>query len=138
MNIKKAYYYLFYKLYKFWEAASTPKVWTDWKAELCIDALLLFLGASILVYYKVFINRYFHLSDSNWSVIIICVSISIFNYFIFHHRGQWKEIIKKFDDWPSEKNKRGTVIVGFVVTAVILNLVFAFYLMSTIDWSQYR
>ncbi|CAH0275121.1 hypothetical protein SRABI126_03597 [Pedobacter sp. Bi126] len=26
MNMKRAYYYLFYKLYKFWEAVSIPRV----------------------------------------------------------------------------------------------------------------
>ncbi|CAH0237038.1 hypothetical protein SRABI27_02624 [Pedobacter sp. Bi27] len=58
------------------------------------------LGASVLVYYKVFINRYFHLSDSNLPVIIVCISISIFNYFIFHHKNQWKVIVKEFETLP--------------------------------------
>ncbi|MBO9675177.1 MAG: hypothetical protein J7577_17150 [Sphingobacteriaceae bacterium] len=138
MTIKKSYYYLFYKLYKFWQVVSTPKIWSDWKAELCIDALILLLGASILVYYKVFVNRYFHFGDSNLPVIITCISISLINYFVFHHKSQWKEIVIRFDAYPPESHKRGSFVVGLVILAVIINLIFAFYLMSRVDWSHYR
>ena len=80
--IKKAYYYLFYKLYKFSEAA--PSRWlSDWKAELVIDVLWIFTGASGLFYYSVFTNDRINVSD-RFGAILAIIFISFPNYFIFH------------------------------------------------------
>ena len=54
--MKKAYYYLFYKLYRFSEAS--PSRWlSDWKASLAIDVLILFVFSSMLNYYKIFLKK---------------------------------------------------------------------------------
>jgi hypothetical protein len=137
VSIRKAYYYLFYKLYKFSEAS--PSRWlSDWKAELSIDVLIFFCLFSFFIYYKIFCNRYIHLSESNWDVWVPAIVIGLFNYFIFHHHNQWKRIVKEFDRLPKRKNIIGGWIVFGVVLLIIANLVYAFYLMSQIDWKQYR
>lgn len=138
MNLEKMYYYLFYKLYKFWETISTPKFWSDWKASLSVDILGLFFVSSIFIYYKVFVNKYIHLDDSDLPIAIIVILVSVVNYFIFHHKDRWKEIVHDFDKWPKEKNKKGGIIVWSIIFAIIANLLFAFYLMSQVDWSPYR
>ena len=51
-----AYRYLFYKLYRFWEAASIPAFWSEVKAIICIVALEEFTVAALMAYYKVFID----------------------------------------------------------------------------------
>lgn len=66
------------------------------------------------------------------------LGIAIPNYFIFHHRDQWKKIVHDFDKLPKQRNRIGSVIVLLVVVAVIANLIFSFYLMSKIDWKLYR
>ncbi len=38
----KAYYYLFYKIYKFYEKAPA-RFWSDWKASISITALEIWL-----------------------------------------------------------------------------------------------
>lgn len=136
-KLKKGYYYLFYQLYKWYEKG--PSVWwSDWKAALSIDAFILFILLPIFIYYKIYINPYIHLSEGNIDVIIVVLLISIPNYFIFHHREQWKDIVKEFDQLPKHTNKIGGWIVFGVVMLVITNMVFAFYQMSLVDWSQYR
>ena len=137
MNLKRAYFYLFYKLYKFSEAA--PSRWmSDWKAGVIVDVLLYFLQLSFLVYYKTFFNRYFELGDSRIAASIFVLIVVIPNYFIFHHKDQWKVYVREFDKWPRKKNTIGGIIVWAIIFIIIANLIFAFRLMSQIDWTQYR
>jgi hypothetical protein len=136
-KIKKAYYYLFYKLYRWYERG--PSVWlSDWKAELSIDVLLIFIGISLVVYYTIFFDRYLSIGNGNILLIGYLLLIATPNYFIFHHRDRWKDIVKEFDKLPKLKNKIGGWIVFGVVMLIIANMVFAFYQMSLIDWSHYR
>ncbi|ROH97952.1 hypothetical protein [Chryseobacterium daecheongense] len=139
--IKKAYYYFFYKIYKSIEYTSDElggKFWSDWKASLVLDVLFYFIITSLFIYYKIFFNRYIHLSESNFDIFLIIIPIILFNYFIFHHKYQWKNIVKEFDRLPREKNLLGGWIVFGIILFIIANLIFSFYLMSQIDWVQYR
>lgn len=132
MNIGKAYSYLFYKLYKFWEWASTPKFWSNWKAELTIDVLEILLGFSLVSYYTAITKSWVNFLNNSYSVLFYIVIIAIPNHYFFHHRIEWKETVKEFDQWPERKNQIGSIIVGMTVAAVIANFIFAFYLLSEI------
>ena len=118
---------------------AAPARWmSDWKAGIVIIVLELFLIASLFIYYKIFFNRYIHLGESNWDVIICVLVVIIPNYLAFIHTDVWKDYVKEFDALPKEKNKKGNWIVFGIVLFVITNLIFSFFLMSRIDWSQYR
>ncbi|MBC9812638.1 hypothetical protein H9Y05_09160 [Crocinitomicaceae bacterium CZZ-1] len=136
-KLKKVYYYLFYQFYKWYEKG--PSVWwSDWKAALSIDVLSIFLGISFITYYTVYVDKYFRLGDGKFFLLGYVLLVAVPNYFIFHHRDQWKDIVKEFDQLPKRTNKIGGWIVFGVVMLVITNMVFAFYQMSLVDWSQYR
>lgn len=135
--IKRAYYYLFYKFYKFSEAA--PSRWlSDWKAELAIDGLLFFLFFSLMIYYNLFIDRFFKIPKTFVLVGIYFLFIGVPNYFIFHHRNQWKKIVDEFDELPKRKNLIGGWIVLLVVIFIITNLIFSLYLTFKVDWRLYN
>jgi Mn2+/Fe2+ NRAMP family transporter len=138
MGIGKAYSYFFYKLYKFWEAASIPKFWSDWKAGLTLDVLEMFLGLSGICYFSVFTKYQLGSKNDLYITIIFIVLIVVPNYFFFNHQDQWKEMVKEFDQWPKKKNDVGTIIAWGIVVAVIGNLILAFYLMSQIDWQSIK
>lgn len=124
--MKKAYYYLFYKLYRFSEAV--PSRWlSDWKASLAIDVLILFVFSSTLNYYKVFLNPTSHLGEGNLLLVAIII-ISVFNYFIFQHRDQWKEFVHEFDKLSEQKNKIGSWVTFCIVLVIVFNFIFSFYL----------
>lgn len=126
LAIKKGYYYLFYKLYKFSEAA--PSKWlSDWKASLTIDILILFVFSSILNYYKAFINPTSHIGEGNLLFVAITI-ISVLNYFIFQHQDQWKEIVHEFDKLPKQKNKIGSWLIFSIVFIIVSNFLLSFYL----------
>ena len=134
-TIKKAYHYLFYKLYK-WIGEDN---WlTEWKAGLIINILIFLILLSIFIYYTIYVNPYIHLSDGNIEVIVFFIVINILDYFIFYHHDQWKDIVKKFDQLPKKTNSIGGWIVFGIVLLIITNMIFAFYQMSLIDWSKYR
>lgn len=126
MGIKKAYYYLFYKLYRFSEAA--PSRWmSDWKSSLAIDVLLLFTFSSILNYYKALINPSSHMGEGNLLFVVIII-VGILNYFIFHHADKWKEIVEEFDNLPRRTNKIGSWIILGILLLLLSNFIFSFYL----------
>ncbi|WP_430406832.1 hypothetical protein [Fluviicola sp.] len=137
-RLKKAYYYLFYKLYRWYENVGSFAFWSDWKAALSLDVIAIFIGISFFTYYMIFIDRYFRLGDGKFLLIGYVLLIAIPNYFIFHSRNQWKDIVKEFDLLPKKKNRIGGWLVTGFVLLVITNMVFAFYLMSQIDWAKYR
>ncbi len=135
--VKKAYYYLFYKLFKWYECG--PSIWwSDWKAVLSIDVLCIFIGISIVTYYTIFIDRYFRVGDGKFFLMVYIFLIATPNYFIFNHRNRWKYIVKEFEKLPKRKNEIGGWIVLVIILLIITNMVYAFFLMSQIDWSRYR
>lgn len=132
--MKKAYHYLFYKLYKFSEAA--PSRWmSDWKAELAIDILEIFLGFSGVVYYTVYTKQLVDLGNTSLLMLIFIAIVALPNYFIFHHKDQWKQYVQEFDKWSKSKNMIGALIVWSIVILIVANFIFAFYLKSQIDWT---
>lgn len=139
--MKKAYYYFFYKIYRSIEYTSElsgGKFWSEWKTSLVLDCLIYFIITSFFIYYKIFFNRHIHLNDGNIDVYIVVGIVVILNYFIFHHRKQWKKIVTEFDQLSKRNNLIGGWIVFGVVILILINLVYSFYLMSQISWNDYR
>ena len=134
-KIVKAYHYIYYKLYKW---IGEENGWTDWKASLSMDALIFFFLFSFIIYTDVFINPNLNLGNDYLLTGIFILIIVVPNYFIFNHKDQWKGIIKEFDKLPDRTNNIGGAIVFAVLLFIIGNLIFSFYLMSQVDWAQYR
>ncbi|WP_018676199.1 hypothetical protein [Riemerella columbina] len=139
--MKKAYYYFYYKIYKSVEYTSElfgGSFWTEWKASLGLSVLIYFIIASLFIYYKIFINPYIHLSDNNIDIIIISIIVEVFNYYIFHSKNQWKNILVSFDRLSKKQNTLGGWIVFIFIFFVFFNLIFSIYLMSKINWDAFR
>jgi hypothetical protein len=130
MKIKIAYHYLYYKIYKSLDTPTNGKFLIDWKAELVVDVLGIFIGLSLLNYYTVISGNHVDLGDGKFSLFLYILIIAIPNYFIFHYNAQWKTIIKEFDKLPKRKNKIGGIIVWSFIILIIANLIFSFYLLA--------
>ena len=122
-KIKNAYYYFFYKIYKFWEYVSVPKFWSDVKALISIDVLVLFTVSSAFFY--------FDLSFGNKTIFIICLMLMmlISNHLILRE-NICKEYINHFDNLPKLKNKIGGIIVGSIILLILTNFIFSIYWMD--------
>lgn len=132
------YEYVYYKIYKLMDA-SMPGFIPDWRTGALMGMLEVLFIFPFIIYYQVFIDRYFHLTDSFiiWGILGIII-LGILMYFTFWSKDQYKEIITRYDAWPKYKNRWGTLIVCLFIIAIIINFIFAFHLMSKIDWSLYR
>ena len=90
------------------------------------------------IYYQIFIDRYSDFLEHTILVGLCLVLIIGFNYYIFYHQNQWKKIVVDYDKLPKLKNRIGGWLVLFFIAFVIASLVFAFHLMSKIDWVKYH
>lgn len=134
-KVKKAYCYVYYKLYKW---IGDDNFLADWKAELALDVLGIFLVISGIIYYTIFYDQYFQLGSGYHFLIGYVFFIAFPNYLIFHHNNQWRKIVNEFDKIPEKKNFVGGIIVLFFTLIIVGNMIYAYYQMSRIDWSQYR
>jgi len=136
-KIQKAYYHLFCHIYKFNERG--PVVyWSEYKAVFLLALIVLFFSLSLVVYYTTFVDQSFRISNYNLTVLLFFLISFIPNYFIFLHRDRWEKMIKDFDKIPQKERKyQGWIVFGFI-TVIFLNLIFAFYQMSLVDWAVYR
>src|ERR1700748_3363941 len=107
MNIKEAYYYLFYKLYKFGERSLSifPSKYT---ALNTIGSLFGLLLLSLKFYYADFINRNVKGDFFSFDVLIPIIAFFLVNYFAFFDDDKWKEYIIEIENWPRKKNIAGT------------------------------
>ena len=135
--MKKIYYLLFYKLYRFWKAISDDG-WSDWKALIVIEGINVFIILSIDIFIKVLFKFGFILELPKLTFIILFAIISVLHYYAFLHDDRWREYEEEFESYSSFKNKIINLsVLGFILIVVGV-LIFAFYQMSLIDWSKYR
>jgi hypothetical protein len=131
------YEYFFYKLYKSLEISSFV-FWSDWKASLLMDFLVSCIIFSINIFYTVITKKTPFLFTSKVTVMFFLIPIVLFNFLMFNYNNKWKLIIKEFDAWPKKKNTVGGVVAWSVMLLIFSNVIFMFYLMSQIDWKQYK
>lgn len=137
MSIVKAYYYLFYKLYKV-AMTGAIKSLSGFYASAGLLALEIWFLFSLYNYYAVYFNRYASLELNSVKVIVPLIVLVAINYFTISYRDIGKKHIEEFEQWPKKRNTIGSIIVSAIVLLVIGSLVFSFYLMSKVDWKQYR
>ena len=128
--MKKAYYYFYYKIYKSIEYTSKElggEFQTDFKTSLVVIVLEIFIISSFANYYNVF----FHTDSGifpNIVWIIIVLLLTMIDYFVFHNKDQWKDIIHELNELSENKNSIGSWKVIFVIFAIVINFIFSFYL----------
>lgn len=132
------YQYLFYILYVSLEKYSSPRFWSEWKAASLLVIFLFSIIYSLILYYTILINRYSTLGNNLYFLFSIVVIISVINYFLFIRDNKWKNIIEKFERLPKNKNKIGTIICNLFFIVSIINLIYAFYLFSQVNWTLYK
>lgn len=127
----RGYYYLFYKLFIFWEKISFPKFWSAFKAEVSIMALEIWLVMSVVNYYTVFIDRHFYLNKIVFMLIVVC--IVIVNLRFFTYSSAWKDYNVRFERLSKNQNLIGGIIVWCIICMIILNFIYSFYLLYQLD-----
>lgn len=122
MILLKAYQYLFYKLYRFFESSTYSRWWSEWKAYVSMLALSIWLYSGLETTYHYFFNVPVKSADSSVDlpIILFGFTIGIINWILFEYQDKWKEIIEEFNNLPKEKNKIGGIIVWIIIILIIL------------------
>jgi O-antigen/teichoic acid export membrane protein len=130
MDIKDIYPYIFYKLYKFSEAAPS-KWWSDWKATVAMIALEVWVSVSFFIYIHVHANKELP-SDGVMALVggIIIGVLVLIKYLMFYRHDRWKLYVAEFDKLSKRQNRIGSIVVLLLVILVISNLMYSFYLLS--------
>ena len=129
MSIKKAYFYLFYKFYKFGERS--PSVFpSDFTATVAIGILEMLFIASLKFYYIEYVDPKNELTPLQ--VIVVGIVVFLVNAILFIANDNWKHYIKEFDKLPKRKNIIGTWAVILIVAFILVNVGISFKVMSEI------
>lgn len=134
--MKKIYYLLFYKIYKFFKSISDDG-WADWKAFVIIGAAEMILCVELLVWWTIVTKTGVKISKY-WLAVPTGLFISVFNYYLFLHHDSWKTYEEEFKSYSRTKSIILGWIIFLILSTIIVSLIFAFYQMSLIDWSRYR
>ncbi|RUT68553.1 hypothetical protein D0817_20730 [Flavobacterium cupreum] len=139
--IKKSYYYFFYRIYRsieFTSELSGGKFLTFFKAGVVMIALEIWIFFSFGNYYTICSKTFVEITFSMPIIYIPLLIIVGFNYFTLDYKDNWKKYNGEFANYSKRKNRIGGWIVFGIILIIIFNLIFSFYLVSQVDWSQYR
>jgi hypothetical protein len=137
MSLRKAYYYLYYKLYKLAVSVSDDAL-NEWKPLVTILILEVLFIAEIFVWYSVATKKIFVVNNPLASFLPMVAVIGIANYLFFLHKDRWKNHIDEFKRYDKKRKLIGGAMVCLLITLIIGSLLMAFYQLSKIDWKQYR
>jgi EamA domain-containing membrane protein RarD len=128
MGIKEAYYYVFFKIYKFLEQFARPNWLIKSRAKGLFSALQVSVIWTFYFYYKILYNRTGNVGAT--FCVIISIIIMAINLFVLYSDDRIEGYINKFNGWPKEKNDRLTSVVTFVVLIIAIGFIVSVFLYS--------
>ena len=133
MSIKELYGYFYYAFYKTWlkidnAFGATGLFPTDKKAGLCMFAVEVWLGFSIVGYIGHLFNIHVHISK--FMALVPFVILFIINWFIFEKNDKWKNYVHEFNKWPKEKNRKGFWIVRIIILVIAISFFYIVHLLN--------
>ncbi|KFF20866.1 hypothetical protein [Chryseobacterium sp. JM1] len=132
MKIKEAYYFSYYTLYKAWSKNDSPFLSNDFRADICLIALKIWIFITIDAYLSIVLNIKSKLSITDLRGIIpVVVAIGTTLYF-FTLSNKWKSYFELFENWPKRKRRTGYTIVWCLVIFIFVNLFFSVELMKSL------
>ncbi len=131
-TIVRAYDYLFYTFYRFWEAVPS-RWWSEWKAGITMVFLCVLFISSISNVQN-YIFRKASLSDYPYFSLALGFVIGIIHHFMYTYKDRWKEKIAKFKGIEKKKDRYGILLVLVVVIMVISLYLYSNHLLRSVDW----
>jgi heme/copper-type cytochrome/quinol oxidase subunit 3 len=137
MDLKKAYYYLYYKIYKFDKSISDDSL-NEWKPLITIVLLNIFLFFQIFNWYSIITKQNINIKNPALLAFPVAFLLTIMNYMYFLHKNKWKNYIGEFEKYDKSKKRIGGFKVLFIVAIIFGGLIYSYYRLSLIDWKQYK
>jgi hypothetical protein len=122
MRLLKAYQYLFYKLYRFYESSTYSRWWSDWKALVSIIVLEMWMYFSTEILYHYFFNVPMVSSDDriDLGMLIFGFIVSVINWFLFISQNKWRDFVEEFDKLSIKENRIGGIIAWVIIISIIV------------------
>lgn len=134
--LSKAYYYMFYRFYKLFEAAPS-RWWSEGKAGAAMTLMIIFLLFTIEGYYSISTRKNIIPENSGKLFVgALAFIIGVINYFIFAHNHRWQDIVLDFEKHSESCQRIGKLLFWFLILFIFVNMVYMFYLTSQINWSR--
>jgi hypothetical protein len=132
MKIKEAYYFLYYTIYKAWSKNDNPFLSNDFRADVCLIALEIWILMTINAYVSILLNIRSKLSLTDIRGIIPAVIAIGTTLYFFTLSNNWKSYFEVFDNWPKKRRRTGYIIVWCLVIFIFVNLIFSVELMKSL------
>ena len=134
-KIKRAYYYLFYKFYRF--GSDSGPFSRNFSAIILMVILETSLVISLNCYYIEFFDRTGVLKLYTLKIILPLLIIFFLNYFTFVNTNQWKNYIQEFDKWPKYKNVIGSCITIILIALLLFSIKYSLSEMRLISGNRH-
>lgn len=134
--IMRAYDYVFYTFYRFWEIVPS-RWWSEWKAGVTL-VFLCVLFISGISNIQNYLFKSISLSDYPYFSLVLGLVIGIIHHFMYTYKNRWKKKIEKFRDINKKKDVYGILLVLVIVILIISIYSYSNHLLRTIDWQNIR
>lgn len=135
--IKTGYAYLFFFFYNHINSFKN-NILVQWKAVLMVAMMECFLIISIITYY-LDISKITVAEDFNkLYLLLFAIPLVGLKLWFFERNENWRKYLAEFEAWPEKNRKRWDWVMRLLIVFIVGNLVLSYYIMSEIDWSQYR
>ena len=138
MSIKQLYGYFFYTLYRIWfridkAFGTTGPFPTKMKAMVCMSAIEVWVVFSGALYVGYFFNINARTSVFSFTGIVILIILFMTKWFVFEKNDRWKNYVREFNQWQTEKNRLGAWVVFVLILFIIFNFIYSLYLNPSPD-----
>jgi len=130
MKLKEAYYYLFYKLFRFWSLNSNLFMSAEFRAQIVMIWLEVALVVSVQSYICILTHHRFRLTIWHPLMLIPFVIIITLKLYLFTFSDRWRVYNERFNKWTRRQNIIGGIIVYSVILLIIGNLFFSIELLN--------
>ena len=122
--MKRAYYYyLYYTIYKAWSKNYNPLLSNNFKADISLMAIKIWLLGVLDTYLSILLNRdTMDISITNPKVIIALALVIGSTLYFFTFSDRWKSYFEEFEKLPKRKNLIGGIIVWSIVIFIFINV----------------
>ncbi len=130
------YNYLFFSFYRFWEKGHS-RWWSEWKAIISMIFLWIALISTICNFHFYYF-RTITLSDYPVFALMLCAGIGVIHHFLFTHNDKWKGKIVQFKSLERKIDTLGIIAVILLTALIIVSLIYSYYLLGSINWSEVK
>jgi hypothetical protein len=132
--MKRAYYYLYYTIYKAWSKNYNPLLSNNFKADVCIMALKIWFLGVIDTYLSIILSfDSTDISITSPKVIVSLILVIGSTLYFFTFSDKWKPYFEEFEKLPKRKTLIGAIIVWSIVVFIFINLIFSVELMKRLN-----